>query len=107
MKPAATWRSAAIHTPHELARKGRRLDRINSTVERVIEAMQHGAALHRTNRNRPSSTRWQLSSGMPVSDEVGRAVISRGDVVGVGDSLFDRELSQTWRYAETKGGENV
>ena len=40
-------------------------------------------------------------------DEIARAVISRGDVAGVGDSLFDRELSQTWRYGETKGDEHV
>jgi len=44
---------------------------------------------------------------MPVSDEVARAVISRGDVVGVGDSLFDRGLSQTWRFIENTGGEHV
>ena len=98
MRRAATWRSAAIHTPRELARKGRRLDRVNGAVERVIEAMQHGAALHRTHR--PNSTRWALSNGMPVSDEVARAVISRDDVAGVGDSLFDRGLSQTWRWVE-------
>jgi len=43
-----TKRSTAIHTPHELARKGRHLDRINSGVNRVIAVMQRGATLHRT-----------------------------------------------------------
>jgi hypothetical protein len=104
-KRAATWRSASIHTPRELARKGRRLDHVNSTAERVIAAMRRGASLHRTHR--PNSTRWALNTGMPVSDEVARAVISRGDVVGVGDSLFDRGLSQTWRFTENTGGEHV
>jgi len=105
MTKRARWRSAAIHTPHELERKGRRLDRINSGVNHVIAVMQRGATLRRTNR--PNSTCWALSNGMPVSDETARAVISRGDVVGVGDSLFDRELSQTWRYVETTGGKHV
>ena len=98
MKRAAAWRSAAIHTPRELARKGRHLDRINGAVERVVAAMRRGATLHRTHR--PNSTRWALSSGLPVSDEIARAVIARCDVAGVGDSLFDRELSQTWRWVE-------
>jgi hypothetical protein len=95
----ATWRSVGIHTPHELARKGSRLNRLNGDAERVIAAMRRGASLHRTNR--PNSTCWALSSGMPVSDEVARTVISRGDVASVGDSLFDRELSQTFRYVKT------
>jgi hypothetical protein len=105
MKRAAAWRSAAIHTPHELARKGRRLDHVNAAVERVIAAMRNGAALHRTHR--PNSTRWVLSNGVSVSDEVARAVITRGDVAGVGDSLFDRELSQTYRYIENRGDDHV
>jgi hypothetical protein len=98
MKRAAAWRSASIHTPHELARKGRRLDRINGAVEQVIASMKRGATLHCTNR--PRATSWQMSNGMSVSDEVACAVISRGDVAGVGDSLFGAELSQTWRYCE-------
>jgi hypothetical protein len=99
MKRAATWRSVAIHTPHELARKGQRLNRVNRGVASVLAAMQRGAVLHRTHR--PNSTRWALSNGMSVSDEVARAVIARNEVAGVGDSLFGRELSQTWRYVAT------
>jgi hypothetical protein len=98
VKRAAAWRSASIHTEGELDWKGFRLDRINRGVAHVIAAMKRGATLHRTHR--PNSTHWALSSGMSVSDEVARAVISRGDVAGVGDSLFDRELSQTWRWVE-------
>ena len=94
MKRAAT----SIHTEAELNRKGRRLDRINGGVNRVIAAMQRGVTLRRTNR--PNSTRLTLSNGMAVSGEVAHAVISRSDVVGVGDSLFGRELSQTWRWVE-------
>jgi hypothetical protein len=98
MKRAAAWRSAGIHTPHELARKGQRLDRVGGTVERVVAALRDGAVLRRTHR--PNSMRWALSNGMAVSDEVARAVIVRDDVAGVGDSLFDRGLSQTFRYVE-------
>lgn len=106
MKRAATWRSASIHTPRELARKGHRLDRVNGAVKRVIAAMRGGATLHRTHR--PNSTRWALSNGMQVSDEVARAVIVRGDVTGVGDGLFGSELSQTYRYdVETTGDDHV
>jgi|SRR5215831_2174552 len=105
MKRTATWRStSAIHTPRELARKGHRLDRVNGAIENVIATMRRGATLHRTHR--PNSTRWALSNGMSVSDEIARAVISRGDVAGVGDSLFGRDLSQTWRYIDNIGGED-
>jgi hypothetical protein len=104
-KRSAAWRTAAIHTPHELARKGRRLDHVNAAVERVIAAMRNGAALHRTHR--ANSTRWALSNGMPVSDETARAVLRRSDVAGVGDALFDRELSQTYRYIENRGDDHV
>ena len=97
MMKRASWRSASIHTPHEFVRKGRRLNRLNSNVEHVITTMQRGAALHRT------SVRWALSDGTPITHETARAVIARSDVVGAGDSLFDRELSQTWRYVETEG----
>jgi hypothetical protein len=98
MKRTATRRSASIHIPHELARKGQRLNRLNIGVEHVIAAMRRGAALRRMHR--ANFTQWALSTGMPVSAEVARTVIFRGDVAGVGDSLFDRGLSQTWRWVE-------
>jgi hypothetical protein len=68
----------------------------------VLAAMRGGATLHRTNLR--ISTIWQLSNGMPVTEETARAVIAHGHVVGVGDSLFGHELSQTWRYRENENG---
>src|SRR5262249_29587027 len=65
-------------------------------TEHVLAQMRRGATLHRTNGS--NSTRWALSTGRAVSNEVARAVISCSDVVGVGDALFDRGLSQTWRW---------
>ena len=67
-------------------------------AQRVIAAMRSGAVLHCTHR--PHAISWQLSTGMQVSEESARAVIARGDVVGVGDCLFDHSLSQTFRLAE-------
>src|SRR5262249_16000676 len=100
MKRTTNWRTAALHSEAELGWKELRLDRINRGVARAIAAMQRGATLHRINR--PNSTSRQLSNGSPVSGEVARAVIARGDVVGTGDSLFNRDLSlsQTWRFVE-------
>src|SRR5262245_44323801 len=68
----------------------------------VLVQMRRGVVLCRTNG--PNSALWALSPGRPVSDEVARIVISNEDVVGVGDALFDRGLSQTWRWAEGDRG---
>jgi hypothetical protein len=100
MKRAAAWHSASIHTEREVDRKGSRLDRINRGVALVLASMRRGATLHRTNR--PNTTSWKLSNGTAVSNEVARALIAGGNVVGVGDSLFECELSQTWRYVEQR-----
>jgi hypothetical protein len=105
MKRTTTWRSAGIHTEQELDRKGYRLDRVNRGVARVLAAMRRGATLHCTHRS--LVTRWTLSNGASVSNEVVRAVITQDDVVGVGDSLFERELSQLSRYVESKGDDHV
>jgi hypothetical protein len=75
-----------------------RRDRLNGEVERVVALMKRGAVLRRTNR--ANSTRWALSIGRSVADEIAQVVITRGDVAGVGDSLFGAELSQTWRWVE-------
>jgi hypothetical protein len=36
MTKRATWRSASIHTPRELARKGDRLDRVIAALRRGL-----------------------------------------------------------------------
>ena len=90
--------TAGVQTESELDRGVIRLNRINRGVAHTIAAMRRGATLHLTHR--PNLTSWQLSNDTAVSNEVARAVIVRGDVTGVGDSLFGRALSQTFRYVE-------
>jgi hypothetical protein len=69
-------------------------------VELVLDQMRRGATLQRAHQSN-GTTCWTLSNGRGVTNLVAGAVIARRDVVGIGDSLFDRELSQTFRYVET------
>jgi hypothetical protein len=86
----------SISTVQSVVRTGRRLDRLNRKVEHVVELMRAGASLRCTHRS--NSTQWALSSGFEVSANVANLVINRTDIVGVGDSLFGAEFSQTFRY---------
>ncbi len=88
-------------TPHR-AEPGafeRKLDRILRAKEQALAAMRdHGATLHRGYRQgRPL---WWLSDGKPVRDEVALTLTRDPRVVGVGDALFGRALSQTFRYCD-------
>jgi len=83
----------------------RRLDRTNERrrqhrdeVDRVLRKMTAGAALRRTNRRH--RVLWSLSTGEFITSEVAASVLADRRVVGVGDSLFGSELSQTFRYVE-------
>jgi hypothetical protein len=95
MKP--TWPSSGVHTPNELARKARRLGRHSLTIERVIRALQRGATLQLSFSPRQH---WRLSTGEFISRETAVTVVNLPDVVGVGDTLFAGEPSQTYRYLE-------
>jgi hypothetical protein len=90
-----TWPTSVIHTPRELDRKRRHLDRQNCSAELVLGEMRRGAALHLSFSPREH---WVLSSGMFVPDHVARAVIALTTVIGVGDALLAGGLSQTFRY---------
>jgi hypothetical protein len=89
---------SSIPTVQSLVRTSRRLNHLNRKVEHVVELMRAGASLRCTHRS--SSTQWTLSSGFEVNASVANLVINRTDIVGVGDSLFGAELSQTFRHIE-------
>ena len=85
-----------VPTVQSLARGSRRLTRLNDGVARVMELMRAGASLRCTHCS--GATYWTLSTGFEVSANVANLVINRTDIVGVGDSLFGAEFSQTFRY---------
>ena len=78
--------------------RSRRLDRLNRSVDIVLQAMRDGATLqlqfHQT------GSKWRTSNGHYVSNEVAKIIIIDKRVAGVGDTLFAGGLSQTWRYVE-------
>jgi hypothetical protein len=61
-----------------------------------MELMRAGASLRCTHCS--GATYWTLSTGFEVSEHVADLITKRTDIVGVGDSLFGAELSQTFRY---------
>src|SRR5262245_47977997 len=94
-----------VHTLQSVRRTNRRLDRANERkrqhqeeVGRVLNAMRGGAYLRRTNR--PHRILWSLSTGEFIAREVAGDVLRDRRVVGIGDSLFGSELSQTFRWRE-------
>src|SRR5262249_55219184 len=99
----AAWPRVGVHAAPELARKGYRLDQLNREVERVLDHMRRGAVLTRTNRS--ASVIWSRRPGaIAVSAAAARLITTtRSDVIGCGDCLFDRSLSQTWRFIMEDG----
>jgi len=93
----ATWPGAGIHTPASLARTNRRLDRKCRDVDFVVGRMRAGQVLRLCFTRRKAE--WFLSpSGELVTEEIARLVISRPDIVDVGDALFAGATAQTFRY---------
>jgi hypothetical protein len=92
----------AIPTSSGLRNSSRCLDRRNAGVAVVLAAMRNGACLQL--EFNPTGSRWRMSNGKYVNVDVARTVIANKHVVGVGDSLFAGELSQTWRYVRVCGG---
>jgi hypothetical protein len=87
-----------IPTIRSLQRIRRRQDRRAAAKQKVIYAMRAGAALHRQHVH--GHIQWTLSDGTAVSHQTAIDVRADLHVVGVGDALFDVELSQTFRYLE-------
>jgi hypothetical protein len=86
-----------IPTTSALRARHRRLDQRNIGVEGVLSELRRGACLRLSLSPRPH---WRLSTGIFVTEEIARDVISRPSVVGCGDALFAGELAQTFRYIE-------
>jgi hypothetical protein len=91
----AAWPHTSIHTPGSLARKYRSLDRRKREVEGALAELRRGASLHLSFSPR---RHWRMSSGVFITDEVARVLITMPAVVAISDCLFDQSLSQTWRY---------
>lgn len=91
----ATWPHTSIHTPGSLARKHHSLDRRTREVENALAELRRGASLHLSYSRR---RHWRMSSGVFVTDEVARSLITMPGIVAVGDCLFEQSLSQTWRF---------
>ena len=64
------------------------------TVTRVVKLMRGGAVL----RCSYSPAVWELDNGWEVSASVACKVITSPGIAGMGDSLLDAELSQTFRF---------
>jgi hypothetical protein len=95
----------SVPTVQSLSRQARRLDhqarslnRHSLRVEQVVAELRRGAILQLSYSPR---SHWRLSSGPFVTDHVATTVIGMPNVVGVGDTLFAGELSQTFRYVKT------
>jgi hypothetical protein len=93
MTRSAHWPGVGVHTPHELAHKARRLDRHSLSVERVVRELQLSFSPRQ---------HWRLSTGEFISREVAVIVVNLPDIVGVGDTLFAGELSQTFRFTDER-----
>ena len=87
----------SVASARRLAGQARKRDRQNAEIGRVLTEMKRGATLHLSHSPR---RHWRLSSGAFLTKETARAVIASPNIVGVGDTLFDAELSQTFRSVE-------
>jgi hypothetical protein len=102
-------RLAMIPTPASLAKAARRLDRRaqikrkrEERAKRVLERLKAGALLRRHHQR--GRIVWCLvwkSGSEFVTHEAVTDALTSGQIVGVGDTLFEGAPSQTYRYAET------
>jgi hypothetical protein len=61
-----------------------------------MDAMRNGCTMHAEFGQ--AGLRWRMSNGHFVSNEVAEIIITDKHVIGVGDTLFAGEPSQTWRF---------
>ena len=85
-----------IHTALSLRSARRRAEARLDRGECVLRAMRGGAALHL--EYTPAGSRWTLTNGQHVADDVARFVIGSSSVIDVGDALFADVAGQTWRW---------
>lgn len=85
-------------TAQSLRRQGRHLDKVIAAKAQALAAMRdRGATLHYAHGRGGG---WWLSNGETLPEEIALALTRDAHVVGVGDALFGRELSQTFRYCD-------
>jgi hypothetical protein len=87
----------SIPTVRELRRRGRRLDRHNIRIERVLAELRRGETLQLCYSPRPL---WRLSSGAFIPHDIARVVVGLPCVAGCGDTLLAGEPSQTFHYVD-------
>lgn len=85
-----------IHPPEGLERSRRRVARRVWAANGVLAKMRRGETLHLENAKQ--GPRWVLSDGREVPDAVARLVITSASIVSGDDTLFDKALSQTFRW---------
>ncbi len=89
-----------ISTPRSCRIAARRLNRLNDEIRDVLTSLRRGGALHCRRDLFGLPLTWFLSDGRgPISDQAARVIIARGDIVCVGDTLFEDGLAQTYRYS--------
>jgi hypothetical protein len=87
---------ASIPTPASLRATNNRLAKRRRQVDRALEAMRKGSALHLTFVNgRPC---WRLTGGSTVPPDAAAFLITLSNIIGCDGSLLPGH-HQTWRYA--------
>ena len=78
--------------------RSRRATRLARLAAEVLERMRNGEDL--ILEYGPSGPRWRLSRSRHVLAEVAKLLIDTQRVTAVGDALFEKSASQTWRYID-------
>jgi hypothetical protein len=85
-----------MKTAARLRAQGRRIEKLNADIRRVVDQMRVGGlALHLEHHRKRA--RWFLSDGTEVSASTAHCVIACPEIVGCGDSLFGFTRAQTYR----------
>jgi hypothetical protein len=85
----------------QLTQQARRFDRISRQASATIgEMRRHSLALHL--EWNLGHERWHLSDGQRVETDVAQAMITSGDLIADGDSLFSQALNQTYRVRNAR-----
>jgi hypothetical protein len=89
---------SSVRMPAELRRKARRLHRQRNGADAVVSALRRGASLQQSYER--GGSRWWLSTGELVTDDVARIVVRDHRIVSAGDALFRGVPAQTYRFVE-------
>jgi hypothetical protein len=89
-----------IQTLTTIRRARARAGGYRNGAARVLTKIQRGAALHQHFSS--AGTTWTLSDRTKVAADIAKIVTTNVNLIGVNDCLFGSELSQTFRYIETR-----